>query len=66
MDAALGRYLRMARLRSDDGRAIGTSIVPDLYDVHLISMSSWAFSLTDIERIDAAEFAQSRLVTAVR
>jgi hypothetical protein len=66
MDRALGRYLRMARLRSDDGHAIGTSLVPDLYDVHLISMSPSAFSLTGIERVDSAEFAQSWLVTTER
>jgi hypothetical protein len=37
---------------------VGRSLVPDLYDVHLLSMSPSAFSLTGIERVDSAEFGR--------
>lgn len=65
MDAVYGRYVRMACLRSEQ-HAVGRSLVPDLYDVHLIGMSQIAFSLSGIERVDSAEFAQSWVVTAAR
>lgn len=65
MDTVCGRYLRTASLRPDD-RVVGPALIPDLFDVHLIGMSPIAFSLTGIERMDGAEFAQSWLVTPVR
>lgn len=63
LDALLGRYIRTARLRSDT-HALGDSLLPDLLDAHLVSMSPTAFSLTGFERVAASEYAQSWLVTA--
>ena len=62
LDALLGRYIRTARLRSDT-HALGDSLVPDLLDAHLVSMSPTAFSLTGFERVATSEYAQSWLVT---
>jgi hypothetical protein len=62
-DDELRRYVRTARLFPDDGRVVARTPVPELFDVRIIGMSQQAFTLAGLERIDAAEFAQSWLVS---
>jgi hypothetical protein len=62
-DEGLRRHVRMARLL-DPGAPVRTVDLPTLLDVHLVAMSPLAFSLSGVERVDGAEYAQSWLVTA--
>ena len=56
------RYVRTATLHNESVSTYRAD-VPRLYDVRLMAMSPQAFTLTGLERIDGAEYAQSWLVT---
>jgi hypothetical protein len=60
-DDELHRYVRTATLHHESASSYRAD-VPRLYDVRLMAMSPLAFTLTGLERIDGAEFAQSWLV----
>jgi len=61
-DDELHRYLRTATLNCESASTYRAD-VPRLYDVRLMAMSPLAFTLTGLERIDGAEYAQSWLVS---
>jgi hypothetical protein len=61
-DEGLHRYVRTATLHAEAASAHDAT-VPRLYDVRLVAMSPLAFTLAGLERIDGAEYSQSRLVT---
>ena len=61
-DEELHRYVRTATLHHGSASTYRAD-VPRLYDVRLMAMSPLAFTLTGLERIDGAEYAQSWLVT---
>ena len=54
--------MRYARLL-DPGTPGHAAAVPTLLDVRLIAMSPQAFTLSGLERVDGADYAQSWLVT---
>jgi hypothetical protein len=58
----LHRYVRTATLHQESASTYRAD-VPRLYDVRLMAMSTLAFTLTGLERIDGVEFAQSWLIT---
>lgn len=60
-DDDLHRYLRIATIWSHDG-ARPAQDRARLFDVRIIGMSPQAFTLTDFERVDGAEYAQSWIV----
>ncbi len=64
-DEELRRYLRVARL-VDAGRPVDPDRLPPLYDPAIVAMSPLAFTLSGFERVDAAGYAQSWLVTQPR
>jgi hypothetical protein len=61
-DDELHRYVRTATLHHESVSTYRAD-APRLYDVRLMAMSPQAFTLTGLERIDGAEYAQSWLVT---
>ena len=61
-DDELHRYVRTATLHHEP-TSIYSANAPRLYDVRLMAMSPLAFTLTGVERLDGAEYAQSWLVT---
>jgi hypothetical protein len=63
-DAALGRYVRTARV-IDVTRPRDPDLLPALLDPSLVAMSPLAFTLSGFERVDDRDYAQSWLVRAV-
>ena len=61
-DDELRRYVRTAKLFPDDGSVVYASSLPELHDVRVIAMSQQAFTLTGLEHIDGADYAQAWLV----
>ena len=60
-DDELHRYARTAALHHESTSTYRAD-AHRLYDVRLMTMSPLAFTLTGLERIDGAEYAQSWLV----
>ena len=60
-DEELKRNLRTALLW-DDHSVLLSEDRPRLFDVHIIGMSPQVSTLTGFERIDGAEYLQSRIV----
>lgn len=56
MDANVKRNVRIARLH--DPMVVIADTLPTLLDVHIIAMSPQAFTLSGLERMDGAEYAQ--------
>ena len=59
-DHELHRYVRTATLHHELASTYRADMLR-LYDVRLMAMSPQAFTLTGLERIDGAEYAQSWL-----
>ncbi len=57
------RHRRVARL-IDVTAPLRGDLLPLLYDATLVAMNPCAFTLSGVERIDSAEYAQTWLVTA--
>lgn len=65
-DDALRRYVRTARLFPENGNVVFEGDLPELLDVTVMGMSQQAFTLSGLERLDGADYAQSWLVSTLR
>jgi len=61
-DDELHRYVRTATLHQESASTYRAD-VPRLYDVRFMAMSTLAFTLSGLERIDGAKYAPPWLVT---
>jgi len=62
-DDDLRRYVRSAKLYPDEVAVVHTAALPELYDVRVVAMSQQAFTLSGLERIEGADYAQSWLIS---
>src|SRR6476661_9998690 len=62
-DDDLRRYVRSAKLYPDEMAVVHAAALPELYDVRVVAMSQQAFTLSGLERIEGADYAQSWLIS---